>query len=327
MTRPIKAALGLVLAWVLSGCSHYAHFTLPQLAGNDPDLSFTFDEQPQPLISAPGDALNPSVTYLGSRQVMLYSLFDGVWRTATETGVVLSPDAHTWEGGYIAANGAALGSPREIQYWYVAGGRNSGRIGLATSADGQTFTKRPEPVLGTGPFDSWDERAVADPDVVRIDGVLYMYYLGQDRAQPPQQRLGVARSEDGVHWTKLASNPVLSAGPPGSFDEAGVGESAVFRYRAYYWMLYTGRDFTERRRLGLARSVDGIRWEKLPSVFSGASVWDSKVICDPTVLVEGDTVRVWFGGGDVASPDENLHGKIGYGTLHPIRAPKHPTHQ
>jgi hypothetical protein len=26
-------------------------------------------------------------------------------------------------------------------------------------------------------------------------------------------------------------------------------------------------------------------------------------------------VGVWFGGGDVASPDENLHGQIGYGVL------------
>jgi hypothetical protein len=33
------------------------------------------------------------------------------------------------------------------------------------------------------------------------------------------------------------------------------------------------------------------------------------------VLVIGDTIMVWFGGGDVASPDENLHGQIGFGTL------------
>jgi len=29
---------------------------------------------------------------------------------------------------------------------------------------------------------------------------------------------------------------------------------------------------------------------------------------------------IWFGGGDVASPDENLHGQIGYGTLRPVNA-------
>ena len=32
-------------------------------------------------------------------------------------------------------------------------------------------------------------------------------------------------------------------------------------------------------------------------------------------MVNGDTVRVWFGGGDIARPDENLNGQIGYGEL------------
>jgi len=72
--------------------------------------------------------------------------------------------------------------------------------------------------------------------------------------------------------------------------------------------------------MGLARSTDGVHWRKLAAVFSGAHEWDSKVICDPSVLVENGEIRVWFGGGDVASPDENLHGQIGYGTLHPVDA-------
>jgi hypothetical protein len=33
------------------------------------------------------------------------------------------------------------------------------------------------------------------------------------------------------------------------------------------------------------------------------------------VLVENDRVRVWFGGGDIARPDQNIHGQIGVGTL------------
>ena len=84
--------------------------------------------------------------------------------------------------------------------------------------------------------------------------------------------------------------------------------------------LLTGRDFSENRRLGLASSTDGVHWTKLPAVFSGTQAWDSKVICDPTVLVENGEICVWFGGGDVASPDENLHGQIGYATLRPVNA-------
>jgi hypothetical protein len=36
------------------------------------------------------------------------------------------------------------------------------------------------------------------------------------------------------------------------------------------------------------------------------------------VEVDGNVIRVWFGGGDVASPDENLHGKIGIAILRPV---------
>ena len=84
-----------------------------------------------------------------------------------------------------------------------------------------------------------------------------------------------------------------------------------------YWMLYTGRDRAEHRRLGLARSADGVHWEREPSFtpVAGEQAWDSKVICDPTVVLEGDVIRVWFGGGDVAHPVAKIHGQIGYATL------------
>ena len=80
-------------------------------------------------------------------------------------------------------------------------------------------------------------------------------------------------------------------------------------------MLYTVRDFSEQRYLRLARSTDGVRWTKLAARYKGDRPWNSKVICDPSVAVDGERVLVWFGAGDVASPDENLHGQIGFATL------------
>jgi predicted GH43/DUF377 family glycosyl hydrolase len=159
---------------------------------------------------------------------------------------------------------------------------------------------------------------VADPYVVRFGEYLYMYYLGQDRAR--RQRLGVARSRDGVKWEKLRSSPVLELGADGSFDEEGLGEPAVWSGQGWYWMMYTGRDRFENRKMGLARSLDGVRWSRVPPVMAGTEAWNSKVVCDPTVEPQGDAVRVWFGGGDVTSPDENLHGQIGVGWLRPSGA-------
>jgi hypothetical protein len=82
-------------------------------------------------------------------------------------------------------------------------------------------------------------------------------------------------------------------------------------------MLYTGRDRKEYRRIGLALSTNGVSWTRFSEapVFSGDAAWNSKVVCDPTVIEGRDGIRVWYGGGDAASPDENLNGEIGLFTL------------
>ena len=45
-------------------------------------------------------------------------------------------------------------------------------------------------------------------------------------------------------------------------------------------------------------------------------------MCDPEVELKEKEIRVWFGGGDVARPDENLNGQIGFGLLKAIPAAK-----
>lgn len=326
-TRAAVCALAGI--FLLSGCGRYTEFTLPALPGGDPKLTFTFEALPNPVIARGdgwerGDVLNPSVLRSAGLLMNLYSGFDGqTWHTGLASSVdgqewarkgkVLSPDGQTWEADYIAANGSALAFEDRFWYWYVAGIKQRPQIGLARSSNCLRWQKESGPVLEPGPYMSWDELGVADPYVIRIGSYFYMYFLGQDRAR--QQRLGVARSLDGVRWEKLRANPILELGEGQTFDESGLGEPAVWSSHGFYWMLYTGRDIHENRRMGLARSTDGVHWTKLPAVFPGSQPWDAKVICDPSVLVEGDTIRIWFGGGDEASPDENLHGQIGYGVL------------
>jgi beta-1,4-mannooligosaccharide phosphorylase len=213
--------------------------------------------------------------------------------------------------GAIASNGTALAIKDTtsyldtVTYWYQSG--DPAKIALVQHGV----------VLRAGPLGSFDEVGVADPYVIRVGGEFYMYYLGQDRAR--RQRLGVARSKDGVAWSKLRSNPILEMGEVGAFDENGLGEPAVWSSGGSYWMLYTGRDRSEHRRIGLAKSPDGVHWvrEQNFKPIAGDQPWNSAVMCDPTVEVMPDQIRVWFGGGDVPRPDQNIHGQIGLGFLKP----------
>ena len=269
------------------------------------------------------DLLNPAIIRFRDGFFGLFSEYDGkTWHTVAATSSdglnwsepsrVLSPEG--WEGGYIAANGSALVVDGTIFYWYQAG--SPPRIALARSNDGRAWTRQGEAVVPLGPRGSFDERAVADPYVIRSEGMFYMFYLGQDRAA--RQRLGVARSSDGVVWEKLRDNPVLELGERGAFDEYGLGEPAVWSSGGSWWMLYTGRAKGEKRAIGLARSADGVHWSRVQDFgpLAGDQDWNAQVLCDPEVeeLADG-RIRVWFGGGDVPSPDQNLHGQIGVGYL------------
>ena len=311
--------------FALNGCGEAIPF--------DP-MASAWRVEPAPQLS-PGaagdwddsDVLNPSVIRVGAEYFNFYSGFDGeTWRTGLATSPdglawtkspanpLLEPDPSTWEGDYIAANGAVARDESGFLHWYQAGERNRTQIGLARSADGISWTKTPEPVLETGPPGAWDESALGDPYVFACGSEYYLYYLGQNRFGI--QRLGVARSADGVIWQKSHLNPLLEPGGNSEFDERGLGEPAVFRTAEAYWMIYVGRDASERRALGWARSPDGVTWEKIPAlgILEGTHPWDAAVICDPSVWFDG-ALKVWFGGGDRASPDENLNGQIGLAVM------------
>ena len=193
--------LWAALALVLAGCGRYADFTLPHLTGRDPHASFEWNARPTPVLEPESgaadshDALNPSIVR-HSGLLNLYSAFDGrTWVTAAATstdglswnklGPVLAPRADTWEGSYIAANGSLLWSEGAFWYWYQAGPRGAPQLGLARSTDARTWHRENAPVLPHGPYASWDERAVADPYVLRTDPYFYLYYLGQDRRRAP----------------------------------------------------------------------------------------------------------------------------------------------
>ena len=308
------------LALLLCSCGRYDDFSLPPPQPG-PTLNLAWQLRPEPAIprGAALDALNPSVVRWQNQYLNLYSVFDGKsWHTASATstdGLLWQDQGQVLNAGadYIAANGGATVFNNQLLYAYQMGTKGKTILGLARSTDGKTFTRQPTPILTTGPRMAWDEISLGDPYLITANNELYLFYLGEDRAR--RQRLGIAKSRDGITWTKLRG-PILELGGAGDFDENGLGEPAIFEANNQWVMLYTGRDRKEKRAMGYAISKDGRHWEKQKEpVLRGEHPWMSAVVCDATVLVEGNKARIWFGGGDLPKPDERLNGQIGYAEL------------
>ena len=274
------------------------------------------------------DVLNPSVVQWRGQYWNFYSGFDGeTWRTGVATSAdgkiwaksdhnpVLGPSERSWDRQLIAANGSAIAIRDRLHYYYQGKTKEKVlEIGLATSADGIVFEESAEPVLIPGPSGAWDESAVADPYVIEYHGSYYMYFLGMNQAGV--QRLGVAKSDDGMKWVKHPGNPILDIGAAGTFDSLGVGEPSVVNIGGTFIMLYTGRNDLEQRSIGVALSLDGINWRRQSSqqLPIPRAAWSSEVLCDPTMMLtdDGKLIRVWYGGGNVRSPAEKLNGQVGY---------------
>lgn len=235
---------------------------------------------------------------------------DGIHWTKYANNPVLEGTPGAWDEGGVGAPFVIKLGPSDYRMWYQSGGR----IGYATSTNGVEWTKHISPVLTPGPDGAWDDSGVWDPNVLYQGGLYHMWYAGYDG---DTFRIGYASSSDGINWNKSASNPVLSFGAPGEWDEGGVSEPNVLFDGVLYRMWFSGwQSGWQNQQRGYATSLNGVNWTKYannPVLSPGApGQWGQPVLAftsgsDGSVL-DGFTVRngeTEYGGGvhiDSASP-------------------------
>lgn len=150
----------------------------------------------------------------------------------------------------------------------------NGNIGTATSADGITWelANGGQPVMTPGPSGAFDDYALSHPDVIFKDGRYLMWYGGVDGRQAPSsvrvERIGLASSPDGIHWTRENSGqPVVEIGPAGAHDSIQSTGAAVLFIDERYLMWYGAYDGIHT--IMFAESDDGIVWRKNLNPVSG----------------------------------------------------------
>lgn len=72
----------------------------------------------------------------------------------------------------------------------------------------------------------WEQKCIEGASVIIRDGCLYMFYAGAYNNAP--QQIGVAKSKDGIKWTRISESPFLSNGKKGEWNSSESGHPHIF---------------------------------------------------------------------------------------------------
>jgi predicted GH43/DUF377 family glycosyl hydrolase len=213
----------------------------------------------------------------------------------------LAPQAGTWRADASMTVDLLLQGDRYLNFYVgKAGGKDS--IGVAWSVvdrfDGTTWNDYPaNPVLSPGEPGSYDSRHIVDPASVEWGGKIYLYFsaLGDG-----PDSLGLAISEDGMHFTKL-EKPVLVGRAP---EVVKAGDTL--------YLFYSMESSKGGYEFHLATSKDGLNFTAEGPVFSPEPAsWDSLSVVTPRIF-SADDIYVMFYAGDDKEKDYPLNFGIAF---------------
>jgi predicted GH43/DUF377 family glycosyl hydrolase len=95
-------------------------------------------------------------------------------------------------------------------------------------------TKLDDPALEL----SWEKKCIEASAMAEHDGRLYMFYAGGYNNDP--QQIGVAVSDDGIHFRRLSDRPLVPNGPPGSWNASESGHPFLFQDEGQDYLFYQG---------------------------------------------------------------------------------------
>jgi predicted GH43/DUF377 family glycosyl hydrolase len=144
-----------------------------------------------------------------------------------------------------------------------------------------------------------------------------------------------------TQWDQYSGNPIIKPEASG-WNQRSVLAPTVIMFKDTLRMWYMGSTsygFDGIIHIGYAWSLDGITWQQYSEnpVFSPRQgKWDYPHIGDPHVIADGDTLRMWYGGGDMTYgyAQSYIVMRIGYATSvdcinwnrhpEPVIEPPHP---
>jgi predicted GH43/DUF377 family glycosyl hydrolase len=256
-----------------------------------------------PFVLKEGDTFRMWHTWWNGEPLIGLSLVestDGIhW---TKPQIVLPPsDTNKWEE---VVDRARLLKRDGIYHMWYTGSIYATRfcIGYATSTDGINWKRMSdEPVME--PDQPWEGQCLMCPSVIwdEKQKLYKMWYSGGgfEGGELEPNAIGYATSPDGLNWTKYSGNPVLRPNSDAECEKYKVAGGQVIRHGSWYLIFYIGFSDTWHGQTCIARSRDGIQWERHPQnpiLSPTPGGFDSRSVYTPAVFFDGKKWLLWYNG-------------------------------
>lgn len=174
------------------------------------------------------------------------------------------PGATYESKGMCAPCALVIGEKVHLFYQTYGNGKKDA-ICHAWSADGIRFTRnRTNPIFSPG--GQWNCGRAIDAEVIWFKGNYFLYYATRDSAYKIQM-LGVATAPgnsgfERKDWRNISTEaPLLKPELP--WERDCIEGASVIHQRDGLYMFYAGGYNNAPQQIGVAKSKDGIRWERL----------------------------------------------------------------
>ena len=225
---------------------------------------------------------------------------DGVFWSETVNPILMVGPAGSFDSANLKRM-SVVHDPAGYKMWYT-GVNTAGyhQIGLATSQDGESWTKYDHnPVIATGQEGTWFESHAHGPAVLKIGNIYHMWFVGRNSVGVVG--IGYAYSLSGINWIQHEDNPIMMSDPESPWESDGVSLPEVIQLtNGSFLMFYAGHDGTYRQ-IGMASSSDGINWTKStdnPIIQHGEpGTWNEEISTGVTAVSQGPgQYMLWYTG-------------------------------
>lgn len=266
-------------------------------------------------------AKDPCVIRFGGRYLIYYSIPSYKDKSnpvkGWGIGIAESQDLNNWKKigeitpgagyeskGLCAPCALVIDNQVNLFYQTYGNGRNDA-ICHAVSKDGVHFTRnRSNPIFH--PTGLWNCGRAIDAEVFKFKDRYFLFFATRDSAFKVQFQ-GVASAPDKTNfdrdqWTQLTDHPILK--PEYAWEGSCIEAASVIQHGDLLFMFYAGAYNNSPQQIGVAKSRDGIKWEKLsdkPFLSSGnPGEWNSSESGSPYIFKDenGKTYLFFQGNND-----------------------------